>query len=261
LPRNKNHMPYYRRRTVNRRRAPIRRRPLRKRLPKRKMRIMRNPVGTGVPESQFVKLKYTEVVGASNISMSAPAHHVIRMNSLYDPQASSDFASVTGHTNNGQPLYRDQWAAMYYGYRVYASKIKVTWTPYELDATNAGTNTSGLMVLYPSDSATTDGDIYITAQRTGAKKVQFGGAGFTAPKSVLSHYSKCHRPLGLTSRQYSMDPQSSGGLNSGSNPADQVYWNIAIQNTSTVAGLYGYLYVEVKYYVKIFNRVEEIAAS
>jgi len=218
-------------------------------------------VPTGVPNSTFVKLRYAEVVGASGISMAAPAHHYIRMNSLFDPQAGSDFSTVTGHSNNGQPMWRDQWANMYYQYRVYGCKIKVTWQPYELDATNAGTNTAGILVIYPSDNQGADGDIITSKERIGARYVNFGGAAFTTKINQVFHRNHPRRPLGYTSRQYTDDPATAGGLNSGSNPTKQSYWVIAVQNISTAQALYGYLQIEVEYLVRIFDRIEEVAAS
>jgi len=76
----------------------------------------------GFPEKIITTLRYTEALSIANTG--GVSGKVFRMNSLYDPNFTD-----TGH----QPLYFDQYAAIYAKYRVLSSKIKVTFSPSTSD--------------------------------------------------------------------------------------------------------------------------------
>jgi len=259
-------MPYrrgtrsYRRPYGRRSRATKKAYPSRNRMYRRKYKLHR-PVG--LPNQQYLTFKYAEMLQLQTADAINFGKAVYSMNSLYDPQVSTstNFLSVTGHVNNGQPMYRDQWAAMYYKYRVFACKIKLTWMPFAFDVTNAGTPTTVIIACYASDNVTTDTDVTITRQRTGCKAIDSGGSAFTTNKMALKHYSKCAPLLGYGKYQYKTDLNTAGNLSASSSPTTQTYFNVIVQDVSTSAYLNGYLSVQLKYYAKIFDRIENIAAS
>lgn len=222
-------------------------------------------IPTGMPHQQFIKFKYSEVLYSNGISMSGQTAYVqYRSNSLYDPQYATNFSTASGHSNNGQPLYRDQWANFYYQYRVYATKYRVTFTPTSVDAADLGSITMPqpmTMVLYASDTPTTDTDIVISKQRIGAKFVDSGGVAYSVNKLNLSYYQVHNRSLGLTKRQYSDDKTTAGGMSVGANPTTVTYMNVLLQCWDQTPLLYGYLTVQTKYYCKLFDQIENIAAS
>jgi len=220
------------------------------------------PIQIGIKNRQFVKLNYTEVLALSAHSAASPAIVAYLSNSIYDPQNSaSGWSSVSGHTNNGQPLYRDQWAAFYYKYRVYGCKISLTWQP---TTNSSGTPTQtqcGRIVVYPSDAVCTDSDIMATADRNYAKARTYGGVAPSQNIIQMSAYSRPNQVLGYSKKQYTYDLTTGGGLSSGSNPSELTYFNIVIQSMNTAEDMSGYLQVKLTYYVQLFDRIENIAIS
>jgi len=223
-------------------------------------RPRRAAIPTGMPHRQFIKLRYSEMLLANGLSQIGQAGYAqYRVNSLYDPQYASNLSTVSGHINNSQPMYRDQWANFYYQYRVYACKYYFTFTPTV--PTTGLVTTPVTMVVYASDAPSTDTDVMITRQRIGARSVDSGGTLSSVNKLSLKFYTTCNRALGLTKRQYSDDKTTAGGMSSGSNPTTLVYVNILIQNMNEGTTLDGYFTVRMKFYCKLFDPIENIASS
>lgn len=90
----------------------------------------------GFPNTIITKLRYCDQLTQTSTSGSVVAY-VFAANGLFDPDISG-----TGH----QPMYRDNYAALYDQYVVLGSKIKVT-------ATNMGINTVVWGINGDDDSA------------------------------------------------------------------------------------------------------------
>lgn len=77
----------------------------------------------GFPNSIITKLRYCDVIQLTS-TLGSISTNVFNANSIFDPDATG-----VGH----QPLYRDQYAAIYDQYTVLGSKITVTFQPYQVD--------------------------------------------------------------------------------------------------------------------------------
>lgn len=86
-----------------------------------KPRISRNLVVYGMPRSQLVRMVYTEQVRIDPGAGGVPGSCVFRANSVYDPYRSLNGVLQTGH----QPLFHDQYSAIYDHYKVVGSKISI----------------------------------------------------------------------------------------------------------------------------------------
>jgi len=225
----------------------------------RKVKKLKIPYGP--PQHQLVKLRYREALNAPSATYYGVLGYAA--NGIYDPQTNaSGWGSISGIQNNAQPLFRDQLATMYYGYRVMGSKLKVSVITTTASATNAGTTPPCMMAFYPSNAVTTDTDPTITAERPGAKSTIFGGANFsTRQRQSLTLYQKPWKCLGLTKRQYLDDPATAGGLSTGSNPSQLALWTGIIRNLSTSDDCKWYVLVEIEYLVHVFDVIDNVAAS
>jgi hypothetical protein len=81
------------------------------------------PSVLGFPNKLVTKLRYADYVNLA-VTSGALAKYAFRWNSMFDP----DFTS-SGH----QPLYRDQYAAVYNFYSVIAARAKITFTNTDVD--------------------------------------------------------------------------------------------------------------------------------
>lgn len=77
----------------------------------------------GFPNSIITKLRYCDVIQLTS-TLGSIATNTFNANSIFDPDATG-----VGH----QPLYRDQYFAIYDQYTVLGSKITVTFQPYQVD--------------------------------------------------------------------------------------------------------------------------------
>ena len=80
--------------------------------------IFNRPRQFGFPPNILTRLRYNDIVTLTSTDGSL-AIQQMRMNSIFDPDVTS-----AGH----QPLYHDQFAAIYNHYTVVGSKITVTFT-------------------------------------------------------------------------------------------------------------------------------------
>lgn len=218
-------------------------------------------ISSGPPKIMYIKQKYSEALSAPASVHQADLGYAA--NGIYDPQVSAtSWVSISGLRNNSQGLWRDQLAAIYYTYQVVGCKIRVQVITTTASATNAGTVPPCILTIYPSNAVTTDTDPEITMTRSRGKAITFGGANFATRQSQsLTHYMKPWDVFGVSKRQYLDDPSSYGGLNSGSNPANLAYWNINLCNMSTSDDLKAYVQVDLTYYVRCFDLIENVAAS
>lgn len=76
----------------------------------------RNIISYGFPRCQLVRMVYFQQVRLD--PAGTPATHVFRANSIYDP----DYTNTGGH----QPMFHDQYAAVYNKYKVVSSRIDIT---------------------------------------------------------------------------------------------------------------------------------------
>lgn len=202
---------------------------------KRRMgRMVRAPrMGTGIAPAVFAKLKYVETYSGN--TGSAPYQVNYRGNSLFDPNV-----AIGGH----QPLYFDQYMALYGKYLVLGSSMKLTVTN--------GSNTAALQcVLWPNTDVTVLATVSEVLEQTKASTMRTIPLGQSLAYST-KRYAKTSTVLGLSKVQLGEEELSG---TSSANPANEWFWSIlfsSIDGSSTVSVAYC---VEITYYVKFYDRL------
>lgn len=208
-----------------------------KRAPKRKARynkavIDRMP-GKGLADMLYVKLSYVDRIDIATM-VNAYTPYVFRGNSLFDPDVTG-----TGH----QPLYFDQYSALYSKYRVLGSSL-------QLDVVN----NSGVSALFYAAEANTDVST-ITAistlyeqSRAAAPKLVPIAARIT---SRMKRYMSTRKVCGLTKTQVYDDTFAAGVTGS---PSNVWYWNILFESVDGTTVINGHFMVKIDYYVQFFDR-------
>jgi len=189
--------------------------------------------GNGFADAMFVKLKYVDRVPISSVAVSY-APYVFRGNSVFDPDQ-----SLGGH----QPLYYDQYAAIYEKYRVIGSSIR-------LDVIN----TSGASALYYVCEPNTDVSTYTSVpqllEQSRAYSPKIVPIAQRVP-SRFTRYATTRGVLGLTKAQ-SMDDDYCSTV--GANPTQQWFWNLLFQSMDGTTVVGAEMMVKIVYYVQFFER-------
>ena len=177
----------------------------------------------GFPKAIITKLRYcTNISQVSTLGSSAV--HVFSANSIFDPDVTG-----VGH----QPLYRDQYAAIYENYVVLGSKITVTWT-------NPFTNQ-----FITGISA--DNDSFIPTNTDNRMEMSNSVSSVLVATGGLNVLSMSYSPtedlgVDVTSDGYSQTPV-------GSSPTDQWYYGVtAFTMDATTSTCYAK--IEIEYTVK-----------
>lgn len=214
--------------------------PQRKRIGRRKYRRNKPKAvttlmkGVGFADTVFAKLTYVERLEPS--IGGAIGTLVFAGNSIFDPNVSGG-----GH----QPLYRDQYAAVYNQYRVLGSSIKV-------DVINVSNNSSLIWCIEPNTSIGSPTDIsqIYEQSRAGAPKIVPVASRIS---SRLKKYSSTRKVCGLTKAQ-SNDSELSSQM--GGNPNNLWYWNLFFQSADNTSVVDCVVMVKLVYYVQFFDRVQ-----
>lgn len=213
----------------------------RRRFVRRKMRRMRvKPVttkmkGIGFSDTVFAKLAYVDRIKVPGGAVSSNYSFV--GNSCYDPDP-----SIGGH----QPMYFDQYSAVYGRYRVLGSSIKV-------DCINISNNAALYWVLEPNtvqaSSTTSISQIY-EQSRSGAPRIVPVASRIS---SRYKKYASTRKVCGLTSAQMGDD---SFAASTGTNPSNLWYWNLYFESIDGLAEIDAEIVVKIVYYVQFYDRVE-----
>lgn len=188
----------------------------------------------GIPDKVNVVLRYVEKQSVT--SSSTPyLNQIFRINSLYDPDYTSG-----GH----QPMYYDQYGAMYNYYRVKGATIKV-------QALNAGTLTGVDVTLVPA--------MTYTAFTTTSKMLEQNTAAVSrvscinGTKPVFLKYNvNCAKHLGVSQATLEADDQYAANI--GSNPEQPLYLHLHAEATNLVSDIsVNYLW-EIKFYCQFYGR-------
>nr|QXP07593.1 MAG: putative capsid protein [Arizlama virus] len=190
---------------------------------------------SGYPQTMFVKLRYVETITAAP---AAPYDkHEFSGNSVYDPN----------HTGGGhQPLYYDQYSAIYSTYKVLASKIKVQMV-------NRSGSGSIQWIVYPSVGIDTVVNVSEALEQPMAQGSNFLGVGqiMGGYGNMTKKYATTRRVCGASKAQIS-DESYSAAINT--NPANRWYWNILAETVDAATNITYAATVTMTYYVKFYNR-------
>jgi len=160
-------------------------------------------------------------------------------NGLYDP----DITNV-GH----QPMYFDQFAALYNHYVVIGSKCTVKFVPSSVTSAPCYV---GLMLN--DDTVTATADITAVMENSQGKAVKLIAAGQSNQSVISKSFSakKIFGPGLMANTELQGTPAS--------NPAEQTYYDIVVQATSTNTVLMVCM-ITVEYIV-VWKELKEVAQS
>jgi len=186
---------------------------LSKRYKKRSRRLRRYALTSNPhPLSRVVKLRYAQQITITHGALGIPGVYTFRANSLFDP----DYTGV-GH----QPLFRDQFSALYNHYVVLGAKITARFAP------NTDTNAVGAIVGIKLDD---NHDIPITifniiengSSTTRYKMLSMSnqvGKGF----ATVTKFFSAKKFFGVKDVK---DNKQDLGAYVGNNPTDDAYFNL-----------------------------------
>lgn len=207
-----------------------------------KRRITRVPKAIGPRNHVFTKAVYGKIT-ANNIAQGTLWTESFCVNGLYDTEV-----AVGGN----QPLYFDQYMAMYKNYRVYGCKVILK--------ISAGTSTNNCfhptVAIVPSSQSTPAyGSIFTAFQQRGSKYRNIVPAS-TSP--TISSYYSISAILGRTRGEVRYDENLTG--DSSNNPYTKAYVHVYFKNNDASAILPMTYEIKLIYYVKYFNLID-VAAS
>lgn len=216
------HRPRRRRPTYRRR---IRRRRIARRVPR--------PVALGVSKYRYAKLSYCDLcTGTVNVGSYIAFPY---QSSLYDP-----YVPVGGH----QPMFFDQYAAMYQRYTVMG-------IAYSIDV-NTDQSAAGplFITVVPSSASTTPGSISVARERPGTKETTVS-LGF---RGKLKGYVSVSKILGVDRRKLLTDDQYSALISA--NPDQMANLIFIAWNSSGTASIPVYMSIRLTYYCRFFDPTE-----
>lgn len=192
----------------------------------------------GFPDRILTKLRYDDVITLTSTSGSI-GKQVFGMNNCFDPDVTG-----TGH----QPLYFDQFSAIYNQYAVVKSKIKVRL------AQELSSNKAMIVGIVGDDNGTTSSTFStLMEQSHGNTKVL--GIGSADSLSYLSQKFHCKKML-------TIDPYTSETYKTaiGSSPTeawDVLVWTITMDGTTTQTIRF---IVEIQFTV-LFTELKDVSQS
>lgn len=222
--------------------APRRVRRGRKRYTKRKYnKTTVRSMTTGVPDRVRAKLKYSDIIEMTTTT-GGYALHSFRGNSIYYP----DY-SATGH----QPLYHDNYAALYSQYVVRGAKI-------QLKAVNHGGSMSCILMCVASTDVFTSSDVngQSTLEQSYSRRTAILPVASDNP-SHLSLYGSSSKIMGLRKGQI-LDDEYAAVF--GSNPTDMWYFNLGLMAMDqATTGQTVRIQVLITYYCEFYDRKKQLA--
>lgn len=223
---------------IRRKRVSVKRRkgPYRKRNFKRRGRVSR-PISVGVPNYRYAKLQYCDQIGGS-----IPAS--LSIASVYSSSAFDPYFPFGGH----QPMFYDQYAAMYQRYTVMG-------VGYNIDISMGDTSNIPIYVTltYLTTSAPPTSLNYVR-ERSGSKETIVS----SAYKARLKGYMSVKKVLGISSRQLATDDQYSALINA--DIPQRAFLHIQAWNQSTTAISNLSMSFRLTYYIKFWQPQEPLAS-
>lgn len=216
-------------RRIYRRRRPTYRRRTR-RVTRRLVRRVPLPVALGVSKYRFAKLSYCDLCsGTVNVNNFISFSY---QSSLYDP-----YVPVGGH----QPMFFDQFAAMYQRYTVMG-------IAYNIDLHTDQSAAGPLFVtVTPSSIGSTPSSISVARERPGTRETTCA-LGF---KGRLKGYISVAKILGVDRRKLLTDDQYSAVVTT--NPSQMAFLTLQVWNSSGTAAIPVYISLRLTYYCRFFD--------
>lgn len=197
----------------------------------------------GFPDRLATKLVYADVVELAMTSGGASTWS-FRLNSLFDP----DYTG-TGH----QPMWHDQFSAVYRNYRVKGSKITAEFLPATAEV--PGTNAFGpyVVAIIPSNQTTlTASSVALISEDPNSTSAVIG------PKLGGRNYAKLtntfspQRDLGLDPYEKDLSAVVSAS------PANEFYAHVIARDMSTTQTSRMTVRIKIEFQAEYFNRIEGV---
>lgn len=193
--------------------------------------------GVGFPDKMYTKLKYVENIHST--AVGGLENIVYRGNSVYDPQYSAG-----GH----QPLFFDQYIAVYEKYRVIGSSVR-------LQITNESTQALNVAILPTSTP------ISLTTFQAVLEQNRSSAIRTVPPSQYListqKRYCSTRQATGATKSEL-YDQDYAGTFNS--DPVNLWYWNFYLNSVDNVTAIDARILLTITYYVEFFDR-QNVAQS
>jgi len=248
-------MPYARRKTYRKKRAPARR--PRARTTRRKKRVSRGirpmvprTLGFALQPRRFTKMSWE---GSWNITVAdsiASYSNIFRLNSIYDP----DFGTVTKNTAcNGITLA----GYLYQKYRVHGAKVTVRFsnmTSYNVMGVVTFSNENDFASsIKPSDMR----------MRPGACAKMLGVIG-SAGRGTVTRYVPINNVIGVTKQEYKGDSANAAYLNA--NPSTAAYCGVTVGGMPDNYSSYGAAItvmcsIHITYFVELFDLMSNVGSA
>lgn len=206
-------------------------RPIKRRVNRRYRRTgKRFRMAMGVSSYRFAKLFYCDVL-STGVAASSSATYTYQT-SAFDP-----YVAVGGH----QPMYFDQYAAMYQRYTVMGVAYYIEC------ATDQATNGPLFITCVMNSDNVVPSNLSTARERVGTKETCVSH-GY---KGILKGYCSLKKVSGATSRMIMTDDQYSAIISA--NPLRLGYLIFQIWNVSATASVSIHLSVRLKYYIRFFD--------
>lgn len=197
-----------------------------------------NKLPTGIPDRTLMKFRYTTFLQLDGLPSQV---YYFRGNSLFDP----DFSGI-----GGQPTGLDQWANFYNKYKVYASKIQVTF----LAAATTAPSGNCMVSVTP-----TTNDSYIPDYSV-IPTIPYSRTRMLTPVSAGGNpvYIKNYIGTKKVTGDNSLDDLYESDI--GNNPSSEWYWMIRGDTVDQTTNVSIDIQVTVTYYCELFDRVDLLAS-
>ena len=174
---------------------------------RRETRVVNSRQSIGFPDSEWATIRYSDEIAIS--SGGTYGQYTYRGNSCFDPDETG-----IGH----QPMYYDQYAAVYSKYKVKYSRIRVTAANYNAAA-------SAVVVVIPSSEIITVTSYPLAMEQPYAKRTEMLPVSTRAGvQTSVKNGISTERILGLSPSQFAGEEYSAL---TGATPASVWYWNLA----------------------------------
>lgn len=191
--------------------------------------------GIGIPSIFCTKLKYnfTQALNGTFLNIVN-----IRGNGAYDPEQAA---------GGGQPMYFDQFSALYQRYTVLSSSISCTF----VNRAGVGEAAFTKVGVYPLGDLVAPLTLQEATEKDNCKYAQLGPNTGDQGIIQMNHYAKATQVLGKAKDENTDDTLSAG---IGANPAREWFWIVFAGALDGTAAISLYLDITVTYYVKFYDR-------
>lgn len=199
--------------------------------------------GIGIPPVFYTKLKYNTTIQVNSIF----GEYLFNGNSLYDPDRTG-----IGH----QPMYADQFAALYRKYFIIASTINLSFIN-RLSSGDIGLTPFGTVGVYALTSLLSSVDLTDATERDNCSYSAIGPSTGDQGIMNMSQYKKTKEVTGKNN----MDDDLIGLTGDfGTSPSLPWCWHIFYGSADASNNLELFVNVTITYYVKYFDRRDPVGS-